>query len=89
MSNCPFATLIVVVRKLDGSIRVCVDYKAFSEFTVKDSFPIPRIDDLLNKIRSAKCMTYLDLRSAYTQVRMSDDGPQDDSIYATTFKVSL
>ena len=52
----------------------------------KDSFPIPRIDDLRDKIRSAKCMTHLDLRLAYCQVRMSDDGPQDNSIVATTFQ---
>jgi len=39
---------------------------------VKDSFPLPRIDDLINKLRNAKCMTHLDLRIAYNQVRMSD-----------------
>ncbi len=71
---------IVVVRKADGSIRVCVDYKALHECTVKDIFPLPRNDDLLDKLRNAKCMTHLDIRSSYNQVRMSDDGPQDDSI---------
>ena len=53
---------------------------------MKDSFPLPRIDDLLDKLRSVKCMTHLDLRSTYNQVRMSDDGPQDDSIVATSFQ---
>jgi len=53
---------------------------------VKDSFSLPRIDDLLDKLRSAKCMAHLDLRSAYNQVRMSDDGPQDYSIAATAFQ---
>ena len=86
MSNSPYAAPVVMVRKPDGSIRVCVDYRALNECTVKDSFPLPRIDDLLDKLRSAKCMTHLDLRSAYNQVRMSDDGPQDDSIVATTFQ---
>ncbi len=86
MPNSPYVAPIVMVRKLDGSIRVCVDYRPLNECTVKDSFPLPRIDDLLDKLRSAKCMTHLDLRSTYNQVRMSDDGPQDDSIVATTFQ---
>jgi hypothetical protein len=86
VSNNPYVTPIVMVRKLDGSIRVCVDYKALNECIVKDSFPLPRIDNLLDKLRSAKCMTHLDLRSSYNQVRMSDDGPQDNSIAATAFQ---
>jgi hypothetical protein len=86
VSNSPYAAPIVMVRKLDGSIRVCVDYIALNEGIVKDSFPLPRIDDLLDKQRSAKCMTHLDLRSAYNQVRISDDGPQDDSIVASAFQ---
>ena len=75
-----------MVRKHDCSIRVCIDYTILNECTVKDSFPLPRIDDLLDKLRNAKCMTRMDLRSAYSQVRMSDDGPQDDFIAATTFQ---
>ena len=53
---------------------------------MKETFSVPRIDDLLDKLRSAKCMTHLDLCSAYNQIRMSDDGPQDDSIAATAFQ---
>ena len=75
-----------MVRKADGSIRICVDYKALNECTMKDAFPLPRIDDLLHNLRNAKCMTHMDLRFAYNQVRMSDDGLQDDSIVATAFK---
>ena len=86
VSNSPYDAPIVMVRKPDGYIRVCVDYKALNECTVKDSFPLPRINDLLDKLRSAKCMAHLDLRSAYNQVRMSDDGPQDDYIVATSFQ---
>jgi len=75
-----------MVRKPYGSIRVCVDYRELEECTVKDSFTLPRIDDLLDKLRNTECMTHLDLRPTYNQVRMSDDGPQDDSIAATTFQ---
>jgi hypothetical protein len=86
VSCSPYAAPIVMVRKADGSIRVCVNYKALNECTVKDSFPLPRINDLLDQLRNAKYMTHLDLRLAYNQVRMSDDGPQDDSIVATVFQ---
>jgi hypothetical protein len=86
VSHIPYVAPIVMVRKPDGSIRICVDYRALNECTVKDSFPLPRIDDLLDKLRNAKCMTHLDLRLAYSQVQMSDDGPQDDSIAKTVFR---
>jgi hypothetical protein len=86
ISCSPYAAPIAMVRKADGSIRVCVDYVALNEWTVKDSFPLPRINDLLDKLRNAKCMAHLDLRLAYNQVRMSDDGPQDDSIAETVFQ---
>jgi len=51
LSNSPYAALIVIVWKADGSIRICFDYRALNECTVKDSFPLPRIDDLLDKFR--------------------------------------
>ncbi len=78
ISKSPYAAPIVMVRKSDGSIRVCIDYRVINERTVKDSFPPPRIDDLIDQLRDATCITHLDLRSAYNQVKMSDDGPSDD-----------
>ncbi len=74
-------------RKSDGSIRVCIDYRAINERTVKDSFPLSRIDELINQSRDATCITHLDLRSSYNQVRMSDYDPLDESIDATTFQL--
>ena len=65
VSTSPYAAPVVMARKLDGSIRVCVDYIALIECTMKESFSLPQIDDLLDKLRSAKCMTHLDLRSTY------------------------
>jgi hypothetical protein len=75
-----------MVRKSDGSIRDCIDYRAINERTVKKSFPLPRIDDYIDILREANCITHLDLTSAYNQVRMSDDGSTDDSIATTTFQ---
>ncbi len=54
VSNSPYVAPIVMVRKPDGSIRICVDYRALNASIVKDYFPLPRIDDLLDKLRSAK-----------------------------------
>ncbi len=50
-----------MVRKSDGSISVCIDYCAINERTVKDLFPLPRIDDLIDQLRDATCITHLDL----------------------------
>jgi hypothetical protein len=85
ISKSPYAAPIVKVRKSDGSIRVCIDYRAINERTVKDSFPLPRINDLIDQLKDATCITHLDLQSPYNQVRMSYDGPLDDSIAAKTF----
>jgi len=76
-----------MVRKSYGSIRVCIDYLAINERPVKDSLYLPRGDDeLIDQLKEATYITYLDVRSAYNQVRMSDDGPTDDSIVATTLQ---
>ena len=53
---------------------------------MKDSFPLPRIDGLIDYLRNAKCMSHLALCSPYNQVQMSDDGPQDEPIAASTFQ---
>jgi hypothetical protein len=75
-----------MIRKSDGPVRVCIDYRVINESTVRDAFPLPSIDDLIDKLREARCITHLDLRSTYNQVRMSDDGPTYDSISATAFQ---
>ena len=64
-----------------------IDYRDINERTVKDSYPLPRIGELIDKLREAICTTHLDLRSAYNQVKMFDDGPTADSIAAITFQV--
>ena len=86
VSNSPYAAPIILVRKADGSMRLCVDYRGVNEFTVKDAYPLPRIDELLEQLRNAKCITHLDLQQGYNQIRMSDEGPGDDSIAATAFQ---
>ena len=59
--QCPYASRSVVVKKKDGSFRLCVDYRRLNAQTVKDAYPLPRIDEILASLASARCFAALDL----------------------------
>ena len=67
-SNSPWASPVVIVRKKDGSIRFCVDYRGLNAVTKKDSYPLPRIDETLAALKGSVLFTTLDLQSAYSQI---------------------
>ena len=71
-SKSPFASPIVIVRKKDGQIRMCVDYRKLNSRTVRDAYPIPRIEESLDALGKAKYFSSLDLMSGYLQVGMAE-----------------
>lgn len=71
-SSSPYASQIVVVRKKDGNVRVCVDYRALNKKTRRDAYPLPRIEEAIDTLRGAKFFCTLDLAHGYLQVPMAD-----------------
>jgi len=77
-SKSPYVTGLVLVRKKDGSLRVCVDYRRINKDTVPDCFPIPRIDDLIDMVGQCegRVLSTLDLMKGYHQIRMDQDSKE-------------
>ena len=62
-SASPWGAPVLLVKKKDGKLRLCVDYRDLNKLTVKNKYPLPRIDDLLDQLRGAKVFSKIDLRS--------------------------
>lgn len=80
-SNSPFAPPVVLVRKKNGTWRLCVDYRKLTQNTIKDKFPVPLIEDLMDELGGTTTFSKLDLTVSYHQLRM-ERGEE----YKTAFK---
>jgi len=66
----PWGALVLLVKKKDGSMRLCVDYRQLNKVTIKSRYPLPRIGDLMDQLVGAEVFSKIDLRSGYHQLRV-------------------
>ena len=77
----PWGALVLFVKKKDGTLRLCIDFRQLNKSTIKNKYPLPRIDDLFDQLRGAKIFSKIDLRAGYHQVRI-----KEEDIHKTNFR---
>ena len=63
---------MLIVKKKDGTMRMCIDYRQLNKMTINKKYSLPRIDDLFDRVREAKIFSKIDLQSGYHQVRLKE-----------------
>ncbi|GKD07853.1 putative reverse transcriptase domain-containing protein [Tanacetum coccineum] len=80
-SSSPWGAPVLFVKKKYGSFRMCIDYHELNKLTVKNQYPLPRIDDLFDQLQGSRVYSKIDLRSGYHQLRV-----REEDISKTTFR---
>ena len=75
-SNSPWGAPVLFVKKKDGTLRLCIDYRQLNKVTVKNRYPLPRIDNLFDQLKGARVFSKIDLRSGYHQLRIKEQDIQ-------------
>ena len=83
-SNSAWASPVVLVSKKDGSTRFCVDYRRLNDVTVKDAYPLPRVDDCLDALAGAKWFNCMNLNSGFWQIEMEPDD-KEKTAFTTSY----
>ncbi|GKB36155.1 putative reverse transcriptase domain-containing protein [Tanacetum coccineum] len=73
LSTSPWGAPVLFVKKKDGSFRMCIDYRELNKLTIKNRYPLPRIDDLFDQLQGSSVYSKIDLRSGYHQLRLRDE----------------
>jgi hypothetical protein len=77
----PWGAPVLFVKKKDGTLRLCIDFRQLNKYTINNKYPLPQIDDLFDQLRGEKIFSKIDLRVGYHQVRI-----KKEDIHKTTFR---